>query len=390
MTGIRVLHCPANVGGNPYGLASAERRLGLCSKMITFERSPFGYPSDEVLFNDRDSFFRWEMKRWRFLWRALRDFDILHFNFGRSIAPFWVPMSAMVEWLRSSPHHGHSFLIPEAASFYIRLFELRDLPLLKKCGKGIVVTYQGDDARQGDFCLENFEISAAGEVEPGYYSRESDMRKRHRIARFAQYADRIYALNPDLLHVLPSQAQFLPYSHIDLRDWMPVHKSNGDSKVPVVVHAPSHRGTKGTRFVLDAISQLKAEGVAVKFLLVEGMTHTQARRMYEEADLVIDQLLAGWYGGVAVEAMALGKPVICYIREGDLGFIPQQMRQDLPIIRATPGNIYDVLREWLTARRHELREVGSRSRAYVERWHDPLNIAATLKIAYEEIMASKQ
>jgi hypothetical protein len=88
--------------------------------------------------------------------------------------------------------------------------------------------------------------------------------------------------------------------------------------------------------------------------------------------------------------MALGKPAISYIREGDLKFIPKQMRRDLPIINATSATVYDVLKEWLTVRKHELPKVGQRSRAYVERWHDPIKIAAKLKGEYEAILASKR
>jgi glycosyltransferase involved in cell wall biosynthesis len=262
--------------------------------------------------------------------------------------------------------------------------------MLKKAGKGIVVTYQGDDARQGEVCLKNFEINPASEVEPGYYSAKSDAHKRFLIKKFAKYADRIYALNPDLLWVLPPCAQFLPYSHIDLRDWRSANNGNLDSKVPVILHAPSHRGVKGTNHVLDVVSRLKREGLAIDFRLVEGVPQAEARRIYERADLLIDQLLCGWYGGLAVEFMALGKPVICYIREGDLKFVPEQMRKDLPVINATPTTIYGVLKEWLTVRRHELEGIGRRGRAYVERWHDPLKIAAKLKGEYEAILASKQ
>ena len=66
----------------------------------------------------------------------------------------------------------------------------------------------------------------------------------------------------------------------------------------------------------------------------------------------------------------------------------RQMRGEIPIIRATTATIYDVLREWLTERRDELPEVGRRGRAYVERWHDPLQIAARMKGVYEEITSS--
>jgi len=383
---IRILHCPNMVGGNPCGLARAERELGLESWSVSFTQNPYGYKADEVLWSDRNGRIIREIKRWRLFLRALRDFDIVHFNFGQSIMPQWHPQN------RQSCKNQLPLrcLLLELSDFYVRFFEQRDLAWLRRAGKGIVVTYQGDDARQGDFCLDHFPINPAREVEPGYYSPEVDAHKRQRIARFSQYADRIYALNPDLLHVLPPQAQFLPYSHIDLKDWHPVDDGKPVSEVPVVLHAPSHRGVKGTRFILDAISRLKAEGISLEFMLLEGVAHAKARSIYQQADLIVDQLLCGWYGGLAVEAMALGKPVISYIREDDLKFIPPQMRGEIPIINATPETIYGVLREWLTTRRNELQEVGRRSRAYVEAWHDPLKIAARLKEDYQAIMTAKK
>ncbi|HYY96560.1 MAG TPA: hypothetical protein VE713_18795, partial [Pyrinomonadaceae bacterium] len=275
---------------------------------------------------------------------------------------------------------------------YKRLEDMCDLPLLKKAGKGIVVTYQGDDARQGDFCRAHFALSPAGEVDAGYYTRASDEDKRHRIARFDKYADRIYAVNPDLLHVLPPRAEFLPYANVDPQKWVPAGpQSAGRGRRLTVLHAPTHRGVKGTEHILKAVELLRErDGLDFEFVLVEGLPHSEVRQLYERADLLVDQLLCGWYGGLAVELMALAKPVVCYIREGDLKFIPAEMRRDLPVINATPASVYEVLREWLTVRRGELAEVGRRSRAFVERWHDPLKIAARLKADYEAILASKR
>jgi glycosyltransferase involved in cell wall biosynthesis len=379
---IRVIHCPTMIGGNPQGLARAERELGLKSWAISFRPAYFDYETDEVLLNNGNNQVILEVKRWQLLWRILKHFDIVHFNFGQSIMPTRLPSNVT----RIAKLHP---LLRWIYQGYTSVFELRDLAWLKQAGKGIVVTYQGDDARQGDYCSTHFEITAAHEVEQGYYSPESDTHKRWRIARFADYADRIYALNPDLLHILPSQAQFLPYSHIDLRKWQ-VSPKSPEVKYPVVLHAPSHRGFKGTRFILDAISKLQGEGINFEFVLVEGLSQAKARQLYEQADLLVDQVLAGWYGGLAVELMALGKPVICYIREGDLKFIPAQMREELPIINTTPATIYNVLKEWLTVRRHEIPERGQRSRTYVEKWHNPLTIAAKLKSDYEIIIESKR
>ncbi len=372
MTALRVLHCPTMVGGNPQALARAERELGLQSWSVSLERTVFDYVADQVL--PSRPLWRRELNRWPLLWQALRDYDIIHFNCGKTILPQRPP--PLSSWHR-------------LFRVYAGLFELQDLPLLKRAGKGIVVTYQGDDARQGDFCLANFEISPAQEVEPGYYSSATDAEKRKRIATFARYADRIYALNPDLLHVLPPQTEFLPYANVDMRDWHEVGKKDSSSAIPVIVHAPSHRRVKGTRYILDAVSRLQSEGIALEFILVEGVANVEARRIYERADLLIDQMLCGWYGGLAVELMALGKPVMCYLRQDDLRFIPLRMRQELPIINVTPSTLYDTLKQWLTVRKHELAQVGQKGCAFVETWHNPLTIAARLKKDYESILAAK-
>jgi len=174
---MRVLHCAMSVGGNPQGLARAERELGRRSWSVAFEPTYFDYKSDEVLMRLREKPLLREVKRWLFLRRAIRDFDIVHFNFGRSIMPESTPPRPSTT-RRSLP------LLRPLHHLYGLLFELIDLPLLKKTGRGIVVTYQGDGARQEDFCLNHFEIRPAREVEQGYYSAKSDAHKRHRIEKF--------------------------------------------------------------------------------------------------------------------------------------------------------------------------------------------------------------
>jgi glycosyltransferase involved in cell wall biosynthesis len=372
------MHCPDNVAGHPAALAAAERALGLDSAAVSLTASPFDFPADEVLWQRPDALVRNEAARWRLLWRALTRVDVVHFNFGQSIMPPW---------------HGHrdrSGLRPRAylrravADSYKRALWLRDLPLLRAAGKGIVVTYQGNDARQGDWCRRNQAVTAATHLDDDFY--RDDPLKRTAIERFARYSHATFSLNPDLLHVLPPQARFLPYASVDPRLWRPERVAL-DHHTPVVLHAPTNRAVKGTTYVVEAVRRLHREGVDFEFLLVEGLSHREARRLYRRADLLVDQLLVGWYGGLAVELMALGKPVVCYLRDADLGFLPAGMRGELPIIQASPDCIEAVLREWLTIRRGELPVVGLRSRSYVERWHDPLVIAARLKETYERVAA---
>src|SRR6476469_1456955 len=106
--------------------------------------------------------------------------------------------------------------------------------------------------------------------------------------------------------------RWVPHAHVippglDLRPFAPVPPS--DSPRPVVVHAPSNRQKKGTEQVVAALERLPVE-----LDIVEGVPHEEARARYARADIVVDQLNAGWHGVFALEAMALGKPVVTYLK----------------------------------------------------------------------------
>jgi hypothetical protein len=170
---------------------------------------------------------------------------------------------------------------------------------------------------------------------------------------------------------------------VDARRWAAPGVTTREGP-PVVVHAPSHRGIKGTRFVIDAVERLQRDGVEIDFRLVEGLPYPDARRAYDDADVLVDQLLVGWYGGLAVEFMALAKPVVCFLADEWTGrYAPAELMRDLPIVRAQPGDLHEVLRELLAGSRAELARLGLRGRTFVERWHDPVALAKRLRDAYE-------
>ena len=368
---LRVLHCPEVVGGMPGELARAERALGADSRAVAFENSVYDYPIDEVLYTPETGRLRREWKRWGLLRRALTRFDVVHFNFGRTIMPD-----------RTTELPGRGPLGMLVRRLYAGLFELRDVALLKRLGKAVFVTFQGDDLRQGDFCERHFGPAFVRELPAGYYTPATDARKRWRAAKLARLADGLYAVNPDLMDLLPPGAKFLRYGHLDPREWTYTPPPPPSDEGPLVIHAPTHRGVKGTRFVLEAVDKLRSEGVRFRFELIEGLPRAEARRLFERADLLIDQLWLGWYGGLAVELMALGRPVVCNIRDDGLKFLPPGMAADVPLIRAEPATLAAVLREWLTTRRGELPKVGEASRRYVERWHDPRDVAKGLLADY--------
>jgi len=143
-----------------------------------------------------------------------------------------------------------------------------------------------------------------------------------------------------------------------------------------IVHAPSRRKLKGTEHVLRAIKHLKNQDYNIKLILVENTPHIEALEYYKQADIVIDQLLIGWYGMVAQECMALGKPVCVYLREDLEGYIPSH-----PMLNTTSDNIADNLKQLIedaTLRAN----LGKKGRIYVEKVHSSDRIARRLLDIY--------
>ena len=341
---------------------------------MAFQHTGFAYEVDELLATRNPLEF--ERRRWALLRRALREVDVVHFNFGRSLFP---------------PPPTTGDLVHAPGRLYARLLALRDLPLLHRRGKTIAVTFQGDDARQAHGPdVPPTRRRLADEVGNGYYTAAGDALKRRTIATFDRYADRIFYLNPDLGDFLPSRATFVPYASVDPAEWQPREPAPLPAR-PTIIHAPSHRGVKGTERVIEAVSQLQGEGVPFDFRLIEGLTRAEARRAYEEADLVVDQLLVGWYGGLAVELMALGKPVVCFIDEETARrHAPRELVDELPVVRASAADLTDVLRGLLTERSAEYPGLAERARAFVERWHDPVTIGTQMRTEYEAARAEAQ
>ncbi|HKP19180.1 MAG TPA: glycosyltransferase [Gaiellaceae bacterium] len=164
---------------------------------------------------------------------------------------------------------------------------------------------------------------------------------------------------------------------IDLSEYTP--RLPSDRERPVVVHAPSSRRRKGTEHVIAACAQLPVE-----LDIVEGLHHDEARRRYERADIVVDQLNAGWYGLFAIEAMALGKPVVTFLHDEAVQRTEEAFRTRVPIVNATADTLADRLRP-LVESAEERGRIGAESRAYVERVHDVERIADRLLDIYARL-----
>jgi len=79
---------------------------------------------------------------------------------------------------------------------------------------------------------------------------------------------------------------------ISLDEWprsMRGNRSDGLDFPVVVAHAPNHRGFKGSKFVIDAISELQREGLLVELRLLEGLRNDEVKRVLsEETDILVE------------------------------------------------------------------------------------------------------
>jgi glycosyltransferase involved in cell wall biosynthesis len=164
---------------------------------------------------------------------------------------------------------------------------------------------------------------------------------------------------------------------IDLGEYTPVPPSAAQR--PVVLHAPSSRRRKGTEHVIAACDQLPVE-----LEIIEGLHHDEARRRYERADIVVDQLNAGWYGLFAIEAMALGKPVVAFLHDDAVERTEAAFGTEVPIVSATAETLVERLRP-LVEDAEERRRIGAAGRAYVARVHDIDKVADRLLALYAEL-----
>jgi glycosyltransferase involved in cell wall biosynthesis len=251
--------------------------------------------------------------------------------------------------------------------------------LLRIAGKRIVVHPYGGDARLASRTRALPGWHAFSDIPPG----EEDRNEAEVAERLEVYGRGAHAVlgSADLVEDLPRVDGIFRFP-IDVDEWRQADPPSDD--VVRIVHAPNHPHYKGTRYVAAAVEQLQSEGEPVELVLVQGMPGVEARRLYERADIAVDQLLIGAYAQFAIECMALGRPVVCYLNPRFAARHPEWT--DAPIVSATPDTIVDELRR-LVADASLRSELGARGPDYVRRNHSLEAVGERLDAVYRKVWA---
>lgn len=180
------------------------------------------------------------------------------------------------------------------------------------------------------------------------------------------------------------------YLSLNLVNWQSKNKYNKSNSVKVA-HSPNHRGFKGTEFIIKAVEDLKEEGLDVELILIEGKQNDEVKRiLYEEADILVEQLIFTGYALSGLEGMATGLPVIAQLDNDDYTSVFKRFSylKECPIHSANVDNIKDRLRELVM--NPELREeLGRKGRKYVEKYHSYFASAYFFDQIYQKIWYGK-
>lgn len=252
----------------------------------------------------------------------------------------------------------------------------RELEILGRAGKRVFTYTYGADVRTRNATLNlgrfNFCMDCP---EPGKFCICDDEEGRENIRNIAEYATRSIAMGdmktyvPDAvdLHFWPVDTDRIGYVGVQAKRTGPLR----------VAHAPNHPHFKGSEYILDAIGRLQKQGAAIELVKIQGVSNEKVLELFRGVDLVVEQLIGGFHGYTALEAMALGKPVISYLRGADMAIDAERC----PIINANPDTIYDVLKDCVQGA-YDLPEIGRRSRDYAVRFYSPPAVAQRLGHLY--------
>lgn len=262
------------------------------------------------------------------------------------------------------------------------MFNTREIFIYRLAGLEHIVWTYGADVRTKDVTKMLGEPNCCSGCDaPGKYCVCSSVKHDENLSNIAKSAI-FFSSMGDMNEYLPDARHELFFWPINLQpQFIKDRKSNGMNSGPLrIVHASNHQRFKGSKYLIEAVQSLEKEGWPIELVLVEKVPNLEAVKIYQTADIIFDQCLIGFHGYFALEAMALGKPVMAFIRKADYLIDPHHC----PIINISPDTIKESLMYFLV-HRNELIEIGEKSREYVLKNYSLRAFSLRLNNAYANL-----
>ncbi len=349
---MKILHvAPINVAGVPYAMMDMQRRFGHSVRLVTLHKNTLTFPEDICLDLPlpRNPFAHW-WRRYKGTSTTTQELKAACLRPRNPIERAYFRFDDRRRLkLVDDAIQRHGLNDFDIVHYDGGLDFFRDGHLArqwKELGKKIVCHYMGSDLRvRGIHPL----LDSLSDLN---LTNESD----HLL------------LHPDIHYI------FIPFdsSPYSLRE-----KENARLRI---IHSPSNRNLKGTKFILPIVNRLK-QMRDIEFILAENMTHESLLALKMTCDIAIEQVgnLGGTgYGRNSLEALAMGIPTITEMTPDYIDWLPEN-----PFVLATPETLLDRLTEVID--HPELRRQKKyEGRAWVEKYHSYGTVNQRLMSLYKD------
>ncbi len=338
-------------------LAACDKLLGLQSESVVFSTYHISRQFDVNL------------QKWNgsAIWMSQNVFGPSLYLFRMAVL-YWITLRYDV----ISIFYDRSVL-PGQSRFGLNRDELRRL---NRAGTRIYTYAYGADVRTRGITMALGKYNCCIECpDPGTYCICNNQELRDALSGMADAVTARIAMG-DMAAYVPG-CRKMHHWPLDVASFAVTEPPERNGRPLRVAHAPNHPEFKGSRHIVAAVDRLREEGHDIELVQISGVSNAEVLRQFSDADVIVDQLYIGFHGYTALEAMAVGRPVVCYIREAEM----LADADACPILNANPDTIYDVLLACLRGE-VDLTALGTQGRRYVERYYDLPAIAARLGNLY--------
>ena len=188
---------------------------------------------------------------------------------------------------------------------------------------------------------------------------------------------------PDLLKLYPT-ATWVP-NPVPIYDvnYLPYYHLNGVIMDKIVGHSPTRRELKNTDIFLTVVDELRKDGLAVRPIVIENMTHSECLKLKRCCDVFFDHI-QGYFGVSSLEALSQGVPTIAGLDEWNIECVKRFTGADLLpwIIARDKDELANAIKR-LVSDSEERKKVGGFSRRWMEEYWAEEKIANALIKFYE-------
>jgi len=322
---------------NTAGISTRLKRgfedIGIRADFYSFDEHTFGYKPDKLIKYSKNSLIR-KFQKLSLITRLLLKYKYFFYLSTNSLLP-----------------------------------DYKDIRIFRLFGKRSMIFFTGCDVRMPEKVM-HFKFNPCRNCPQEYKDSVGCVieMKRARTGLIEKTFDEIICHIPDAGYL--TRGYNLAFSPINLEDFPPEKYSNYIISPKLrILHAPTNEDYKGSKYIYLALDELKKK-YDFELKLVKNVTIEKLYEEIQSSDLVIDQMIGGGYGLFAMEAMAMYRPVVCYVRE-DLW---EKIKHDSPIYNASPDELYNVL-DSILANPAQLTERSRQSREFIEKYHDAKKIA---------------